>query len=57
MACCMAMAASRPAEPAIDESPMGSSAEHQPPLRPLAPKPATSASTSVTRSDGSSRRR
>ena len=57
MACCMAMAASRPAESAIDDSPMGNSAEHQPPFRPLAPKPATSASTSVTRSVGSSRRR
>ena len=33
---------------------IGSSAEHQPPLRPLAPKPATSASSTTTRRLGSS---
>ena len=33
----------------------GNSAEHQPPLRPLAPKPATSRSSTTMRSDGSAR--
>ncbi len=34
-------------------SELGNRAEHQPPLRPEAPKPATSASTTTIRSDGS----
>ncbi len=35
----------------------GNSAEHQPPLRPDAPNPAVSRSTTATRRVGSSRRR
>ena len=38
-------------------SEVGNSAEHQPPLRPDAPKPATSASSTTIRSDGSARAR
>ena len=37
--------------------PVGNSALHQPPLRPEAPNPATSASSTAIRSDGSARRR
>jgi hypothetical protein len=47
------MAASRPASRASVETPTGYSAEHHPPLRPDAPKPAISRSSSATRSDGS----
>src|SRR5690606_18487039 len=36
---------------------IGSRAEHQPPLRPLAPKPIVSRSTTATRSEGSAARR
>ena len=49
-----AIAASRPASAASRSIGTGNSAEHQPPLRPDAPKPAISASTSTIRSSGSS---
>ncbi len=48
----MAIAASRELVRAIRSIDVGNSAEHQPPLRPLAPKPATFASTIATRIPG-----
>ena len=48
-----ATAASRPASAASRRALTGNSAEHQPPLRPDAPKPATSASSTTIRSPGS----
>ena len=46
------MAASRELFRAILSSEAGNSAEHHPPLRPLAPNPATRASTIATRIPG-----
>ena len=51
----MACMASRPCWRASAASEVAKSAEHQPPLRPDAPKPATSRSTTATRSEGSAR--
>ncbi len=48
-------AAAGPCRRASAAAPAGNSAEHHPPLRPLAPKPATSRSTTVTRRPGSAR--
>ncbi len=42
-----------PGRAASLSGPAGKSAEHQPPLRPEAPKPAVSASSTTTLSDGS----
>jgi len=50
---CMATAPSRPESLASRAHEVGNSAEHQPPLRPDAPKPATSRSSTAIRSDGS----
>ena len=44
---------SRDDDAATFDSDVGNSADAQPPLRPLAPKPAVSASSTTTRSDGS----
>ena len=52
MARYIATAASRPAIRVSLPSEAGNSAEHQPPLRPDAPKPAISASHTATRSPG-----
>ena len=52
MACCMAMAACRELPRAILSREAGNSAEHHPPLRPLAPNPATFASTIAMRVPG-----
>jgi hypothetical protein len=56
MVCCMArfmaIAASRPLIRASLLSDAGNRAEHQPPLRPEAPKPAISRSHTTTRSSG-----
>ena len=46
-------AASRDDDAATFDIAVGNSAEAQPPLRPLAPKPAVSASSTTMRSDGS----
>ena len=54
--CCIRTAASRPRSLAIRWSDAGKSAEHQPPLRPEAPKPATSRSITATRTVGSATR-
>ncbi|HEV8425656.1 MAG TPA: hypothetical protein VGS14_10770 [Actinomycetes bacterium] len=54
---CSATVASRPARRASFSRSMAMNAEHQPPLRPEAPKPATSRSTTASRSPGSARRR
>jgi hypothetical protein len=58
IAACRSTAAARPAAPppaaaATAERDAANSAEHQPPLRPDAPKPAISRSTTTTRSPGS----
>ena len=53
IAACWASAASRPPSAASAGSSAGNSAEHQPPLRPDAPKPATSDSSTRSDSDGS----
>ncbi len=55
IAACWASAPSRvpPSSRATDPSDFGKSAEHQPPLRPDAPYPATSASSTTIRSVGS----
>ena len=53
----IASAASRPWRRVSAASPAGKSAEHQPPLRPLAPKPAISRSMTSTRTVGSPRSR
>jgi hypothetical protein len=53
MARCRAIAASREDDAATVDSEVGNSADAQPPLRPLAPKPAVSASSTTIRSDGS----
>jgi hypothetical protein len=45
------------AERAILAADAGNSAEHQPPLRPEAPKPATSRSSTIVRRLGSARAR
>ncbi len=59
IASCWASACTReePGSAARVASEAGKSAEHQPPLRPDAPKPAVSASSTTTRIDGSSRSR
>jgi len=51
----IASAAGAPWRRVSDEVPAGNSAEHQPPVRPLAPNPAISCSTTTTRTPGSSR--
>jgi hypothetical protein len=48
-----AIVASRPCRAARAVSELGSSAEHQPPLRPEAPYPAICRSSTTIRSDGS----
>ena len=53
----IASAAAGPCRRASFAADAGNSAEHQPPLRPLAPNPATWRSTTTTRSDGSPRSR
>ena len=53
IAACCASADSREPSSAREDSDAGNRAEHQPPLRPLAPNPATSASSTAIRSDGS----
>ena len=53
MASVIASAADRGEVRAIAAMEAGNSAEHQPPFRPLAPKPATSLSRTTIRSDGS----
>jgi hypothetical protein len=50
---CIEIAASRPARLATFFFVAANRAEHQPPLRPEAPKPAVSFSTIATRRDGS----
>ena len=62
IAACRSTAAARPAGPppaarATASGDAAKSAEHQPPLRPDAPKPAISRSTTAIRSDGSARAR
>ena len=57
MAAPIASAAARPCRRVSAASLAGNSAEHQPPLRPLAPKPATCRSTTSTRRPGSPRSR
>ena len=52
-----ARASDREERLASDSSEAGNRAEHQPPLRPLAPNPAVSAPSTVIRSDGSARAR
>ncbi len=49
----IARMASVPYRRASAASDVANSAEHQPPLRPEAPKPATSRSSTATRSEGS----
>jgi hypothetical protein len=53
IACCWASAPSRSASAARPAALLGNSAEHQPPLRPDAPNPVVSASSTTTRSEGS----
>ena len=53
MAAYCSRAASAPASSARVAAVTGNSAEHQPPLRPEAPNPATSCSSSAMRSAGS----
>ena len=53
MAAYCSRAASAPTSSASVAALTGNSAEHQPPLRPEAPNPATSCSSTATRSDGS----
>ncbi len=57
IAACRASAPARLDRFAIESREEGNNAEHQPPLRPLAPKPAVSASTTAIRSVGSARAR
>ena len=57
MAAPIASAAARPCRRVSAASLAGNNAEHQPPLRPLAPKPATCRSTTSTRRPGSPRSR
>ncbi len=59
IAACIAAAAARsdPGRSARADVDAGNSAEHQPPLRPDAPNPAVSASSTTTRSVGSARSR
>ena len=52
-----AIAAPRPASAARRSRFMATNAEHQPPLRPEAPNPATSRSSTAIRIPGSARRR
>ena len=53
IACCIRTAASRLDDAATLRREAGKIAEHHPPLRPEAPNPATSRSSTATRNDGS----
>ena len=57
IACCIAIARSRPASRAIFDRAVGNSADAQPPLRPLAPNPTRVRSSTTTFELGDCRRR